>query len=193
MTQYQEPAWNFPVVRFFTGEGEELIARQDRVFTLAQLLPRMENALVKAGLQSEILALIRPETVRPKMIALSQHCFWTGELNIGGIEGVVRTEAGWLHGAEVTLVYYDAATLAEDDLVAEAKKHSCANEVFRGAALKGYRPARESDQKRQLQGSAFAKLPGLSAYQRTKLNAFVRTDSKRAEQFLTPRQRKSLH
>lgn len=193
MERYREPAWNFPVVRFLSPQGVDLIERKDRLFTITQLLPRMERALQKARRKSAILPLVQPETVRPKLVALSQHCFWTGELNIGGIEGVVKTEAGWLKGAEVTLVYYDESRIAEDTLVAEAKKHSCANEVFRGAGLKGYRPARESDQKRQLQGTAFEKLPGLTPYQRTKLNAFARSDPSRAKTFLSPRQAAALN
>lgn len=192
LERYREPSWNFPVVRFLSPEGVDLIERRDRIFTIAEMLPRMERALAKAQRKSAILPLVQPETVSPKLVALSQHCFWTGELNLGGIEGVVKTEAGWLKGAEVTLVHYDESRIAEDTLVAEAKKRSCANEVFRGADLKGYRPARESDQKRQLQGTAFANLPGLTAYQRTKLNAFARTDRNRAKTFLSPRQAAAL-
>lgn len=149
----------------------------------------MNDALTKAKRSSKILPLIQPETVRPSLIALSQHCFWTGELAIGGIEGVVKTEAGWLNGREVTLVYFDPAIISQEKIVQMAKAESCADEIFQGQALKGYRPARESDQKRQLQGTRFDKIPNLTAYQKTKLNAFARRNPRKAKTFLTPRQR----
>lgn len=152
----------------------------------------MEAALSQAKKQSEVLPLAKPETVRPGLIALSQHCFWTGELAIGGISGVVKTEAGWLKGKEVTLVYFDKEAISESEIVKKAKAESCADQVFRGAQLKGYRPARDSDQKRQLQGTKFAKIENLTAYQKTKLNAFARSNPSEAKKYLTPKQRKQI-
>jgi hypothetical protein len=190
LEKYNEPSWNFPVVRFLNGKGQDILPRRDRQYQISQLLPRMNKALAQAGAQSDILPLIQPETVRPSLIALSQHCFWTGELAIGGIEGVVKTEAGWLKGKEVTLVYFDKEAISEDQIVQQAKAQSCANDVFRGADLKGYRPARESDQKRQLQGTRFDKIKSLTAFQKTKLNAYARTNPTKAKTYLTPRQRK---
>lgn len=192
LEKYHEPSWNFPVVRFLNGEGSDLLPRRDKLFKVPQLLPRMTEALALSKKTSQILPLVQPETIRPGLIALSQHCFWTGELEIGGIEGVVKTEAGWLKGSEVTLVYFDKDKITEESLVKMAKEDSCADEVFRGAALKGYRPAKEADQKRQLQGTAFAKLTDLTAYQKTKLNAFARSEPEKAKRYLTPRQREKL-
>lgn len=125
-------------------------------------------------------------------IAMSQYCFWTGELEIGGIEGVVRTEAGWLDGHEVTLVDYDENVIKQDSLVKKAKAASCANKVYTGDALAGYRTARQADQKRQLQGTIFAKVPNLTDYQKTKLNAFARGNPRKAKTFLTAEQLKNL-
>ena len=39
-----------------------------------------------------------------KRVAFAQSCFWTGEMKLGQIEGVVRTEAGFIGRREVTLV-----------------------------------------------------------------------------------------
>ena len=126
------------MVRFFAGADKELLPRKDQLFKVSQILPRMKAALTKAGKKSNILALAEPEIVRPSLVALSQHCFWTGELKIGGIPGVVATEAGWLEGREVTLVSYDKNTISEAEIVKRAKEVSCANKVFNGAALQGY-------------------------------------------------------
>ena len=152
----------------------------------------MEQALSQAKKTSTILPLAKPETVSTNVIALSQYCFWTGELAIGSIPGVVKTEAGWLKGREVTLVHFDPAKTNQKTVVSEAKKQSCANQVFSGADLKSYRAASQSDQKRQMQGTRFAKLTNLTAYQRTKINAFARTDLKKAKTFLTASQAKSI-
>ena len=32
------------------------------------------------------------------------HCFWTGEMKLGQLKGVLETEAGFIGGHEVTLV-----------------------------------------------------------------------------------------
>lgn len=179
-------------MRFFDDGGKELLPRKDQLFRVNQILPRMKQALTKAGKKSQIISLAEPETTPSAKIALSQYCFWTGELAIGGIEGVLATEAGWLKGKEVTLVYFNKNTVSEAEIIKQAKAQSCANDVFRGDSLKGYRPARESDQKRQLQGTKFAKIANLTAFQKTKLNAFARTNPRRAQSYLTPRQLEQL-
>ena len=173
-------------------KGTDLIPRRDQLFKVSQLLPRMKDALAKSKKTSQIIPLIEPELTSTSVLALSQYCFWTGELAIGGINGVMKTEAGWLNGKEVTLVHYDSKIVTESDVIKQAKAQSCANDVFRGNALKSYRPARESDQKRQLQGTKFAKIKGLTPFQKTKLNAFARTDPKKAFAYLTPKQRAAL-
>ncbi len=179
-------------MRFFEGEGKELLPRKDQQFQLSQIVSRMKAALAKDGRSSAILPLIEPETAVLSSVALSQACFWTGELVIGGVPGVVKTEAGWLKGREVTLVSYDATKVSQEAIVAHAKKNSCADQVYGGADLRQYRPARESDQKRQLQGTRFAKVDNLSAYQKTKLNAFARGNPEKAMEFLTPQQKARL-
>lgn len=109
LRKYNEPAWNFQVVRFLDSEGKDLIPRKDRIWTAAELIPRMEAALEKAG---RTQAANPPKTSR---LALCQHCFWTGEMKIGAIKGVTRTEAGFFDGREVTLVEFDPTrtTIAE--------------------------------------------------------------------------------
>ena len=192
LKKYKEPSWNYPVVRFVDGKGKDLIPRKDQLFRKEQILARMNEVLAKTKRTTEVDATAKPKAVATKTVALSQYCFWTGELAIGGIEGVRSTEAGFLKGKEVTLVKYDPATVTQDQLVKQAKAQSCANDVYSGNDLKGYRTARESDQKRQLQGTRFAKIKGLTPYQKTKLNAFARTDPARAKTYLTPEQKAQL-
>ena len=48
LRKYKEPAWNYQVVRFLSGEGKDIIPRRDRVNTRAALAKRMIQALEKA-------------------------------------------------------------------------------------------------------------------------------------------------
>ena len=192
LKKYNEPSWNYPVVRFVNGQGKDLIPRKDQLFKVNQITSRMKEALAKANRKSTILVGAQDKKVSTKTVALSQYCFWTGELVIGGVEGVVATEAGFLNGREVTLVKYDPSIVTREKIVKVAKAKSCADNVYYGDNLKGYRTARESDQKRQLQGTKFAKIKGLTPFQKTKLNAFARTNPARAKSYLTPEQQAQL-
>ena len=110
-------------------------------------------------------------------VAFAMHCFWTGEMKLGQLEGVLTTEAGWIEGHEVTLVHYDPARVSLQALVKKAHTDSCAAHVYLGKAdqklkvpqervsvvdlSQAYRKARASDQKRQLQGTVFARISQL--------------------------------
>ncbi len=140
-----------------------------------------------------------------KRVAFAQHCFWTGEMKLGQIEGVVRTEAGFFNGREVTLVEYAPERLALKDLARLAKQAGVADAVHldpgSSASLAGitagqpldesYRTAPASDQKKQIQGTPFARLQ-LSAGQATKVNAFARQNPGKALEWLTPVQREQI-
>jgi len=166
-------------------------------------------ATLLANLFCVATALANPPTVlRTERAAFAQHCFWTGEMKFGQIEGVVRTEAGFIEGHEVTLVDYSPETISFDQLVKQGVRANCADTVYvttpkqeklaartgysRIAPLKAnYRRASVSDQKKQLQGTPAAELD-LTPEQATKVNAWIRTDSARALSFLTPEQRAAL-
>jgi hypothetical protein len=165
LARFNEPAWNYQVVRFLDAGGNDLIPRKDRVWEAPELKQRMKLALEKksAGI---------------RRVAIAQYCFWTGEMTLGGMDGVIRTEAGFLDGNEVTLVDYDPAQIPLADLTAKAKSAGVATRVY--TSFDGYQKAPDSDQKRQLQGTKFAKLK-LTPEQATKVNAFARTAPDRAE------------
>jgi hypothetical protein len=175
LKKFNEPAWNYQVVRFLDATGKDLIPRKDRVWEADALMARMEQALAKAGPK-------KFGTAGTKRVAIAQYCFWTGEMKIGAMEGVVRTEAGFLKGNEVTLVDYDPGKISLENLTCNAKAAGVATRVFE--SLDGYRKAPESDQKRQIQGTKYAKLR-LTPEQATKVNAFARTDTARADAFLS--------
>jgi hypothetical protein len=140
-----------------------------------------------------------------KQAAFAMYCFWTGEMKLGQIEGVVATQAGFINGHEVTLLHYDSAVLSLPQLIAAAKQIDCAHALYLPAdklagvqdsrlsiaSLKGYQPAPASDQKKQLEGTAAAKLK-LSIAQATKVNAWLRLDAAKAASYLTPAQCEAL-
>jgi len=138
--------------------------------------------------------------------AFAMYCFWTGEVELGKIEGVVSTEAGWLEGGEVTRVVYDKERVSLQDLTRMAAVAGCARKVYAaenevgaiknvstGKLDKSYRKARSSDQKKQLSNwKALRKLPGLTEMQLTKVNAFAPSNMNEAMEWLSPRQRSVL-
>ncbi len=157
-----------------------------------------------------VLALAQGESAPAKTerVAFSQYCFWTGEMTFGQIDGVVRTEAGFLGGHEVTLVDYLPGRVSLADLVRKAKAGGVADQIHfsagashpsaatlglgEGAPLdRSYRPAPASDQKKQLEGTPFARLQ-LTPEQATKVNAFVRQNPAKALEWLSPAQRDQL-
>ncbi len=142
----------------------------------------------------------------PDEVAFAMFCFWTGKRKLGVIDGVLTTEAGWIGGHEVTYVVYDRARLSFGSLVERAASVDCVKQVYvtspddqnvteksrlKVGPLVDYRPAKLSDQKKQISGISLQKLK-LSEAQATKLNALARTDPHAALQWLSPRQRVNI-
>ena len=141
-------------------------------------------------------------------VAFAQYCFWTGEMKLGQIEGVVRTEAGFFKGREVTLVDYDPSRVSLEKLASQARQAGVADCIYLssgarpgGNSVAGvkvgseldrtYHAAPASDQKKQLEGTPYARLK-LAPEQATKVNAFARVNPDKANAWLAPAQRASL-
>lgn len=136
------------------------------------------------------------------------HCYWTGELKLGAIEGVVKTEAGWYGGREVTLVTYHTGEISLTGLMKQASDIQCADSVYVpatklavankqkglkvGELRNGYRKAKASDQKKQMESTPYAKLK-LTPAQATKVNAYARVDTAKAMSYLTKKQKEQLN
>jgi hypothetical protein len=204
LKRFNEPAWNYQVVRFLDAKGNDLIPRKDKVWTTGPLAYRMIQSLDKAKrpIPRYLSILEAEQSPDLRTVAFSMHCFWTGEMKIGQIEGIVTTEAGFLDGNEVTLVKYDPRAITLRDLIAAASSVDCANGIYltaedmksapdthlRIAELTNYRPAPDSDQKKQLSGTNHAKL-GLTPGQATKFNAWLLSKPDLAAKYLSPPQR----
>ena len=198
---YGEPAWNYQVVRFLDAGGDDIIDRRDRVWETGPLLARMVATLEVAGREiPDYLRLLEQQHSEYLGEAfLAQPCFWVGEMEIGQIDGVVVTEAGFMHGHEVTRVLYDQRVLNLETLYEKAARRNVASAVFADSnelrRLGGrakvdkpgrYRKAPGSDQKRQLGRNAAG---NFTESQLTKLNAFARVRRGDTDRFLLPSQR----
>lgn len=207
LQRFGEPAWNYQVVRFLDAASRDIIPRRDQVWDTGGIARRMIATLSKAKrhVPPYLSMLAAEHSPGLKQAVFTMYCFWTGEMALGQIEGVVTTEAGFMGGREVTLVRYDPQVVSLPQLIAAAEKVECANAVHVPAAdvpqakasrlnagtISDYRSAPASDQKKQLSGTALAKLP-LSAPQATKVNAWLRVDQAKALAYLTPSQRVRL-
>jgi len=207
MQRFGEPAWNYQVVRFLNANAEDIIPRKDQVWDTGGIAERMIATLteVKRPVPAYLTLLAAEQSPRLKQAVFAMYCFWTGEMTLGQIDGVITTEAGFMAGHEVTLVNYDPAVISLPQLITAAEKVKCANAVSVHAAdlpiakttrlkigtISGYRTAPVSDQKKQIGGTPAEKLT-LSRAQATKVNAWIRTDPAKAQSFLTKSQRALL-
>jgi hypothetical protein len=213
LKRFDEPAWNYQVVRFLDARGADVIRRKDRIWETGPLADRMIAALqiAKRPVPPWLTLPASEHSPRLQQVALGMSCFWTGEMMLGQIDGVITTEAGFIGGGEVTLVKYDPTVITFEQLAAAAGKMHCADTIYASAPaigptganatvaskvaslpLTGYKPAPASDQKKQLQGTPAAKLR-LTGAQATKVNAWIRQDVAKAYQFLTPPQLVEIH
>lgn len=210
LERFAEPSWNFQVMRFLNGQGEDIIPRKDRVWTVAETAARMvwsleaSNRPVPRYLYNLVLEEDRDNQ---RLLPFAMFCFWTGEYSFGGIDGVVGTEAGFYQGREVTLVRYYRHRLSQDELIRQAAQRQCATMVYglpgeefdahglgRGVWQENhYTRAPDEDQKKRLQ-TLFSPsdLASLTAMQLTKLNALLPDDRPAALELLSPRQRRNL-
>ena len=215
LNQFNEPAWNYQVMRFLDSNLSDVIPRKDKVWDINGTATRLASALTAAGQEvpSYLENVLIPETSSTnKIAAFAMYCFWTGEAKLGSLEGVIATQAGFYDGHEVVVVKYDDQKIKLIDLVREAEKFDCAQAVYLSTKAEqaeieqqtrlknvdlfdfnnGYRRAPQSDQKKQL-SSNISKLEklGLTPMQWTKLNS-SRVSGDPISKWLSPRQAAAL-
>lgn len=207
LRRFGEPAWNYQVVRFLDARARDILQRKDQVWDTGGIAERMIATLraAKRPVPSYLSLLAAEQSPRLKQAVFSMFCFWTGEMSLGQIDGVITTEAGFHGGHEVTLVRYDPEVTTLPALIAAAEKVDCARSVhvptddlaqakatrLTVGSISGYRAAPADDQKKQLQGTPAAKVL-LTAAQATKVNAWLRSDPQKAITYLTPKQQNQL-
>ncbi len=209
LKRFGEPSWNNPVVRFFDGDGRDVVPRRDRVYTERALAQRMRAALSAADrTPPTYLDWIDANARTPRdRVTLETHCFWEGEACIGGHPAVRSTRASWDGGAEVVEVWFDPDAASAAELLAFAHQRGCGEKVVlhdetqREAAVASYgdavrlsttppRPSKASDQKRHLRHSKLRDLP-LTRFQQTRVNAAL-AQGQDPRPWLSPRQRAAV-
>ena len=215
LNHFNEPSWNYQVMRFLDADLKDIIPRKDKVWDVRGTLNRMAKALEvskKSSQGSAKKSESSSQAASNKVAAFAMYCFWTGEAKLGSLDGVTETEAGFYDGHEVVVVKYNDKEIDLLTLVGEAEKFDCASAVYLPDAAdrklvkdktrlrtvknfdfsSGYRRAPESDQKRQLSSAkSMLKKLDLTPQQWTKLNSRgVSGDSVR--ELLSPSQYSAL-
>lgn len=199
LDKYKEPSWNNPVIRILDRNGRDLVPRQPDFRSLSKTLGSMTAGITASGSEiPDYLDLLKEEADAAENgsladIYFSMYCFWSGEKEIGGLDGVVATQAGYMHGKEVVRVTYRPDRAKVADLYEKVGKKGCADDIY-GSVAAGenlvVRPAgtfRKDDQdKYYLYGSHYKSVP-MTELQKMKVNRALGTGSD-PDIFLSPRQ-----
>ncbi|MCA9669483.1 MAG: hypothetical protein KC503_28000 [Myxococcales bacterium] len=202
LNAFGEPTWNNPVVRIIDHQRRALATRYASTYTVRSFARAMVQGLRKAGrkVPGYLAALASPR--RAERATFAMHCFWTGEVRLGAIPGVLETRPGFLDGREVVEVRFDPRKLSYGELVKRARALGVASRVYAhdaaqlaaGRAVAGSavsltaRRMRVSpkDDKYQLIHSRWRAVP-LTAEQATRLNAALPV-GRLPQGLLSPRQ-----
>lgn len=202
LKKYNEPAWNNPVMRIIDGGGKDLIDRLSGEYKLSAVITYIRKGMQKNGkliplwvqnLETELT------TIHTKEITMEMYCFWTGEKNLGALNGVVNTIPGFSNGKEVVKVTYNADATTAEKIINEGKKSNCAdavhsNEDFVSKNASSHdvkvKPSSkftpDKDLHYYLKQSKYASIP-MTAMQATKVNSYLGF-GKSPEELLSPRQ-----
>ena len=204
--KFDEPAWNFPVIRFVDETGTDVIERKDRIWETQDVVTRMIEALEASGREvPTYLTLLKNElnTANTETATFAMFCFWEGEAALGALDGVMQTQAAWLDEREVVEVMFDPSVISYETLLSHARKMKCATKVYarndeqlavarnivdKDAARtdESVRPAKSSDQKYHLRRAGLHLLP-MTELQATRVNAAIEQRGN-IEELLSPRQ-----
>lgn len=187
LTKYNEPTWNNPVVRIVDENGKNLVKRIAGNYSAKALYSAMVQTLKAQNkpipeymkILGDELSLTDNPSLKEKEFKM--YCFWTGEKQLGSIDGVLKTEAGF-NGGEVVKIQYDGNRLNDNDLNSFAKKNS----MQPINPTSSFRPSIK-DEDYYLQHSKYKYLP-LSEVQKTKINSALGNKTS-AEKYLSPKQK----
>jgi thioredoxin-related protein len=190
LEKFNEPAWNNPVVRIINANENELSQRVAGDYSLSGILSSMINALKKNG--NEIpayLKLLNEECSAresgTETAVFAMGCFWTGEVVLGSINGVIETEPGYKDGYEVVKVKFDPKIISYDKLHELADKQECALKTFPGKEISS-----DNEPKYYLSHSNVRYVP-LTSVQSCRINSAI-ANGKDYKIFLSPAQVKLL-
>lgn len=132
---YGEPAWNNPVVRIVSNDKTDIIQRVSGDYSQLGVVQAMLNALKltkrAAPYYLDLLCEeLTAEAQGTETATLSMFCFWTGEGQLGQLDGVVATEPGFMNGREVVQVAFNPNLISFDEVLKAGSRVQCADQVF---------------------------------------------------------------
>lgn len=138
LAYFGEPAWNNPVVRIIDRNKADIVERISGNYTKLGVVQSMILALKRESqLVPKYLELLEQELYSQSQgmetATLGMYCFWTGEKQLGALEGVIETQPGFMGGREVVQVQYDPSVIAYSEVVKAAQKAQCASQVYVGS------------------------------------------------------------
>ena len=187
LKQYSEPSWNNPVVRIVNHKGENVTDRLANDYSALGLCKRMQTALTqKKAAIPKYMHLLQSELSAAKSNSIettyfTMYCFWSGEKQLGAMDGVLYVESGFMRGKEVVKVKYDKNLTTEKEIAKQALQYKIAPIEKDGS----YTLAAK-DLHYYLQQTNYKYLP-LTELQRTKINSALGYGQP-AEQYLSPQQ-----
>lgn len=200
LEKFNEPAWNNPVIRIINYEEKDIVKRQSDFRNMSTTINTITEAVTVYGRKVETYLQLLNEEVAAKEskymneVYFGMYCFWTGERELAGIDGVINTEAGFMSGKEVVKINYDSQITSLDTLFSKAKKVGCADQVFASIhantnikilPLSTYK--KDKEDKYYLRKSSFKAIP-MTDLQKIKVNRAI-AKGLDPTIYLSPRQR----
>lgn len=206
LAYFREPSWNNPVVRIIDSDKKDIVQRISGNYTPLGVVQSMIIALKRSGKEvPAYLQLLEQELFAKQQgtekATLSMYCFWTGEKNLGALEGVIETQPGFMNGREVVQVAFDPSLISYEHLVAEAQEAQCASHVYaddaeqkkKAAVVVGKSKVQslgkfrlDGEPKYYMSKTVYRYLP-MTGIQATKANSLI-GQGKSPESVLSPRQ-----
>lgn len=185
LQQFNEPAWNNPVVRIVRPDGSDVIPRIADFRSVWTLVKGMRTALDLSGtIAPRYLELVEEELLaresNPAVSTFSMYCFWSGEGLFGQIPGVIETEPGFRDGKEVVKVICNPAIVTH----AELEKRSKPKGIQTCSGNDGFRADREP--KYYMAQTPYRFVP-MTTLQATRVNSLI-GQQQSPDALLSPRQ-----
>lgn len=198
LNKFNEPTWNNPVIRVVNTVGKDIVERLGRQWTELGVSYSITNALEKS--KKEIppyFQLYQEELIgrsgEVKEANLAMYCFWTGEKELAKMDGILSTEPGYMNGHEVVKIEYNPYITSLEQIVPEANKVNCADEVYVDEKVKVNVPVKKTssyrkdrDDKYYLSRTDYKIIP-MTDLQAAKVNSAIGSRQS-PDQYLSPRQ-----
>ena len=204
LQRFEEPTWNNPVVRVVDADLQGVSNRYASDWSTASFAGYLKGAVRDSGRTPPgyLETLVYESNASKKTAVFSMYCFWTGEVKLAGLPGVVSTRPGFLAGREVVEVTYNgretdigrladaaAAAGAASGFVARDRAQKRAVSERIGNVVVDPDSVRYSAKDDKYQVREFdLESAGLTPAQATRFNRSWVTGGESATQWLSPRQ-----